>query len=288
MEKRPFGRTGHHSSRVLFGAAALGSVTQADADRTLDLLLEYGINHIDTAASYGDAEKRIGPWMPRYRDKFFLATKSGERTYAGAMKDIENSRKRLKSDVIDLWQMHVMVGEEDWQTAMGKGGALEAFIEAREKGWVRFLGVTGHGIEVADFHLRSLERFPFDSVLFPWNYPMSCNGKYKDSVLKLKEICLERQVVMQTIKSICRRPWPEGTQNRDTWYEPLEDQESINKAVSYILDDPDFFLNSAGDIHILPRVLQAADDFLKGKLESPNDNTMQELTEKEEMTPLFH
>jgi len=287
IEKKSFGKTGHESTRVLFGAAALGDVSQADADRTLDLLLEYGINHIDTAATYGDAEKRIGPWMPRHRDKFFLATKSGERTYSGAMKDIENSRKRLKSDVIDLWQMHGLFKEDEWQTAMGNGGALEAFIEAREKGWVRFLGVTGHGIDVPDFHLRSLERFPFDSVLFPWNYPMSQNSSYSDSVSKLKKICRDQQIAMQSIKSICRRPWPEGTQNRATWYEPLESQDSINKAMGFVLSNPDFFLNSAGDIHILPRVLKAADDFFSGNTEAPEEKTMQELLEKEEMVPLF-
>jgi len=288
IDRAPFGNTGHMSTRILFGAAALGSVSQADADSTLDLLLEYGINHIDTAASYGDAELRIGPWMPRYRDRFFLATKTGERTYEGAMRELENSRKRLRSDVIDLWQMHVLVTEEEWQTALGKDGALRAFKEAREKGWVRFLGVTGHGIQTPDFHRRSLERFPFDSVIFPWNYPMSMNREYTKSVEALRTVCREKKVAMQTIKSICRRPWPEGGQNRDTWYEPLEAQESISTAIAYVLSNPDYFLNSAGDIHILPRVLKGAADFFSGKTAPPDDRTMMELTEKEEMIPLFH
>ncbi|MBF9015764.1 MULTISPECIES: aldo/keto reductase [unclassified Oceanispirochaeta] len=288
IAKSPFGKTAHNSTRTLFGAAALAEVSQADADRTLDLLFRYGINHIDTAASYGEAELRIGPWMPKHRDKFFLATKTEMRTYSGAMKELENSRKRLQSDVIDLWQMHVLVDEEGWQTAMGPDGALKAFIEAKEKGWVRFLGVTGHGVQAPDFHRRSLEVHPFDSVLLPWNFPMSLNENYSRSFNELKKICMEKEIVMQTIKATCRRPWPVGKQNRATWYEPLEEQGDINRAVSYILSDPQLFLNTAGDIDILPRVLQAAADFSEGKITDPSDAEMAAMAEKLTMAPLFH
>lgn len=288
IEQMRFGKTEHKSTRTLFGAAALAQVSQKDADKTLEILFRYGINHIDTAASYGEAELRIGPWMRHHRDSFFLATKTEERTYSGAMKELENSRKRLESDVIDLWQMHVLVDEEGWQTAMGPDGALKAFIEAKERGWVRFLGVTGHGVQAPDFHKRSLERYPFDSVLLPWNYPMSLNRNYSRSFEELKKICREKDIIMQTIKSCCRRPWPEGVKNRATWYEPLEKQEDINRAVAYILSDPQFFLNTAGDIDILPLVLQAAADYTNRSFSAPTSQEMEEMAETLSMAPLFH
>ena len=287
IEKMAFGKTGHHSTRVLFGGASLADVSQREADATLDLLLEYGINHIDTAASYGEAELRIGPWLSKYRDRFFLATKTEKRTYSEAREELENSRIRLKTDTIDLWQMHVLVDEEGWQTAMGKDGALKAFIEAKEKGYIKYLGVTGHGVRAPEFHLRSLERYPFDSVLLPWNYTMSLNKQYASDFNSLIKICDERKVALQTIKSICRRPWPEGEHNRATWYQPLEEQEDIDLAVSFVLSNPQFFLNSVGDIHILPRVLKAAEKFSEGLSPVPKQSDMAALKEKRRMEPLF-
>ncbi|GAB4574875.1 MAG: aldo/keto reductase [Anaerolineae bacterium] len=261
IPRMPFGRTGHTSTRTLFGAAALGRVTQEEADRTLELLLEYDINHIDTANSYGDAELRIGPWMPHYRDRFFLATKTEERTRDGAWRHLELSLKRLQTDHIDLWQMHILVDPQEWETAMGPGGALEAFIEAKEQGIVRFLGVTGHGVTIARMHLQSLNRYDFDSVLLPYNYPMMQNPQYRADFEALLRLCAERNVAVQTIKSICARPWGKRTQNRATWYEPLENQEDIDAAVHWVLANPQVFLNTVGDIHILPRVLDAASRF---------------------------
>ncbi len=287
IERALFGKTGHNSSRTLFGAAALAEVTQAEADETLDLLFEYEINHIDTAADYGEAELRIGPWMPRHRDKFFLATKTGKRTYKEAMAELENSRRRLRTDCIDLWQMHCLVEPEEWETAMGPDGVLKAFLEARDKGWVRYLGVTGHGLDAPRTHLQSLEKFDFDSVLAPWNYPLSLNETYSREFHALREICEKKQIAFQTIKSICRRPWPEGVKRRATWYEPLEDQEDINTAVAFILSTPGFFLNTAGDIHVLPRVLQAAKDFSEGKIAAPSQTRMADLAREKEMVSLF-
>ena len=287
IEKKSFGSTGHNSTRVLFGAAALGSVTQDEADKTLELLIKYGVNHLDTAASYGEAELRMGPWMEFYRRRFFLATKTEERTYDGAMRELEASLKRLQTDVIDLWQMHVLVDEAGWQTAMGQGGALKAFRQAREQGVVRFLGVTGHGVQAPRFHLRSLEEHSFDSVLLPWNYPMSLNEQYAADFLELRQVCVARGVAVQTIKSLCRRPWPEGQQNRATWYQPLEEPADIDLAVSYILSDPDLFLNSVGDIHLLPLVLESARRFSEGDLTSPSEKNMAELLRSREMAPLF-
>jgi aryl-alcohol dehydrogenase-like predicted oxidoreductase len=217
IETRPFGRTGHMSTATIFGAAALWSATQAEADRVLDVLLEYGINHIDTANSYGDAEKRIGPWMDRHRDQFFLATKTENRTYQGAKEHLHLSLERLHTDHIDLWQMHILVDPQDWETAMGPGGALEAFVEARDQGLVRFLGVTGHEVAIAEMHLRSLERFDFDSILLPLNYPLMQNPVYAANFARLLEICRARNVAVQTIKSMSRGPWGERPRTANTW-----------------------------------------------------------------------
>lgn len=287
IQKKSFGRTGHESTRILFGGASLAEVSQKDADRTLELLLEYGINHIDTAASYGQAELRIGPWMNKYRDRFFLATKTEERTYAGARRELEESRQKLHADVIDLWQMHVLVDEDGWRTAMGRDGALKAFLEAKHDGIVKNIGVTGHGLQAPLFHLRSLEVRDFDSVLLPWNYSMSLNPVYAENFRKLAAVCADRGTAVQTIKSVCRCPWPEGLKNRATWYQPLEEQADINTAVAFILSDEQFFLNSIGDIDILPKVLKAAADFCAGKIEAPSASVLEDLRIQTGMQPLF-
>lgn len=261
IEKIPFGRTGHLSTRTLFGAAALSQVTQAEADRTLELLLRYGVNHIDTAASYGDAELRIGPWMDQYRSYFFLATKTGERTYEKARDEIHRSLERLQVERVDLLQLHNLVDPQEWDVAMGPGGALEAAIEARQQGLVRYIGVTGHGTTVAAMHRRALERFDFDSVLLPYSYPMMQNPEYAADFESLLALCRQRDVAVQTIKSITRGPWGDKPRNRATWYEPLEDQAEIDAAVHWVLSRPGLFLNTAGDIHLLPKVLDAAARF---------------------------
>ncbi|GAK55236.1 aldo/keto reductase [Candidatus Vecturithrix granuli] len=278
-----FGRTGHLSTRTLFGAAALSQVTQDEADRTLDLLLHYGVNHIDTAASYGDAELRIGPWMKAHRHTFFLATKTEKRTYQEAKEELQRSLERLRVDSVDLWQMHVLVKPEEWEIAMGPGGALEAFLEAREQGLTRFLGVTGHGLTAPAMHLRSLERFDFDSVLFPYNYVLMQNPQYAADVEKLLKVCQEKQVAVQTIKSLTRGPWGEKEQTRATWYEPLEDQRDIDLAVHWVLSRSQLFLNTVADIHLLPKVLDAAARFQVG----PSDDAMQDMAQRLGMTSLF-
>src|SRR5262245_6052624 len=244
MERIPFGRTGHVSSRVIFGAAALGSMKTERAASLLELLLEHGVNHIDTAAMYGDSELRVGEWMPRHRDDFFLATKTHERIAEGARASIERSRSRLRSDVLDLIQLHNLVDERDWQTALGPGGALEALVEARERGHVRFLGVTGHGTRVAAMHLASLERFPFDSVLVPYNFTMLAQPEYLADVERLIAVCAERGVAVQTIKSVARRRWGEGEGRRHSWYEPIRDVEALRRAVRFVLARPGLFLNT--------------------------------------------
>jgi aryl-alcohol dehydrogenase-like predicted oxidoreductase len=283
IEKQPFGRTGHMSTRTLFGAAALSKVTQAEADSTLELLLEYGVNHIDTAVMYGEAELRIGPWMEDHRQDFFLATKTEERTYQGAWDELQGSLGRLQVDYVDLWQMHVLIDPKEWEVAMGPGGALEAFIEAREKGLARYLGVTGHEVVVAAMHLRSLAHFDFDSVLLPLNYPMMQNPRYAADFESLLSLCQERNVAMQTIKSITHGPWGDKPETAATWYEPLMDQEAIDLAVHWVLGKPGIFLNTVGDIHLLPKVLDAASRFEAG----PSDDEMEKLVDAVGMTPFF-
>jgi aryl-alcohol dehydrogenase-like predicted oxidoreductase len=283
IEKAWFGRTGHESTRIIFGAAALGGVTQAEADRTMELLLEYGINHIDTAASYGESELRIGPWMPRHRKDFFLATKTGERTYQAARDEFHRSLERLQVDSVDLIQLHYLVDPEEWKVAMGRGGALEALIEAREQGLTRFIGVTGHDLVVATMHLRSLERFNFDSVLLPCNFPLMQNPQYAADFERLASVCRERNVAMQTIKGLARRPWGDKPQTRACWYEPFEEQSDVDLAVHYVLGRPGIFLNTVGDIYVLPKVLSAATRF-KAR---PSDEQMRTLVTSREAAPLF-
>lgn len=283
IPKHPFGRTGHMSARTLFGAAALSRVTQEEADRTLELLLQYGVNHIDTAASYGDSELRIGPWMDKHRNDFFLATKTGERTYQKAYDEIRRSLERLQVDQIDLLQLHNLVDPDEWKTALASHGALAAAIKARDEGLVRFIGVTGHGITVAAMHKRSLEQFDFDSVLLPYSYILMQSPQYAADFEALVELCAQRNVAVQTIKSITRAPWGERERSRATWYEPLEEQADIDKAVHWVLGREGMFLNTVGDINVLPKVLDAAARFTT----RPSDAEMQAELEKLAMAPLF-
>jgi aryl-alcohol dehydrogenase-like predicted oxidoreductase len=260
IEKIPFGKTGHLSTRVIFGAAALGGMKQDKADPILDILLEFGINHIDTAAAYGDSELRIGPWMREHRKQFFLATKTGDRTYDGARDSLNRSLERLQVEQVDLIQLHNLVDEKEWQTALGPKGALEAMVEARAKGLVRFIGVTGHGTQVAAMHRRSLERFGFDSVLFPYNFTMLGIAQYKADAEALLKLCNERGVATQTIKSVARRRWQDDSQRKFSWYEPLRDRDAIRRAAHFVLSRPGLFLNTSSDATILRTILEVASE----------------------------
>ena len=279
----PFGSTGHESTRTIFGAAALGSVSQAEADQALETLLVHGVNHIDTAASYGDSELRVAPWLARDRDRFFLATKTGEREYKGAREEIRRSLERLGVDRIDLLQLHNLVDVIEWEFALREGGALEAAVEARDEGLVRFIGVTGHGLTVARMHLRSLERFPFDSVLAPYSYVQMRDEQYAADFEALTAVCSERGVAVQTIKSISLAPWDGRTQTASTWYEPLREQADIDLAVHWVLGRPGVFLNTAGDVSLLPGILDAASRFES----RPPDETMEDLVSRRRLVPLF-
>ena len=281
IDRAPFGATGHESSRVIFGAAALGSVSKADADRTLEVLLKYGINHIDVAASYGDAELRIATWLKEH--DFFIATKTGERTYAAAREQIRRSLDRLGVDHVDLIQLHNLVDVIEWETALRADGALEACIEAREEGLVRFIGVTGHGLSVPEMHRRSLERFPFDSVLCPYNYVQMQDARYAETFEALAKLCQERNVALQTIKSLASRRWDGRAATASTWYEPLREQPDIDLATHWVLGRPEVFLLTTGDVEILPMLLDAAERYEQ----RPSDEQMEELTRRRDLAPLF-
>ena len=283
IETMPFGRTGHDSTRIIFGAAALGAVTQDEADQTMELIRRHGVNHLDTAASYGESELRLGPWMADHRSEYFLATKTGERTKDAAWAEINRSLERLQTDHVDLLQLHNLVDEEEWGTAFASGGVLEAAVRARDEGLTRHVGVTGHGVTVAAQHLRSLGEFEFDSVLLPYNFPMTRNRSYLDDFEALTATCAERGVAVQTIKSITRAPWGDREQTAATWYEPLRDQGAIDTAVAWVLGRDGVFLNTVGDIHVLPMVLDAADR-ADGR---PDEQAMEELEKAFGLEPLF-
>ncbi|MEI8094839.1 MAG: aldo/keto reductase [Spirochaetales bacterium] len=283
IPKSVFGRTGHLSSRTIFGAAALGSVTQDEADRTLEVLLKFGVNHIDTAASYGDSELRLGPWMARHRQDFFLATKTDQRTYQAAKEQIHRSLDRLKVANVDLIQLHYLVDPDEWKTALSPNGALEAVVEAREQGLTRFVGVTGHDWTVAAMHLRSFERFDFDTVLLPYSHILMQKTQYLSEAGEVFALAKARNIAVQTIKSLVRRPWTGSAHFASTWYEPLVEQTDIDLAVHWVLGNPDVFLNTIGDIHVLPKVLSAASRYTV----RPDEASMAALIARQEMVPLF-
>src|SRR6059058_4354935 len=226
-----FGRTGHKSTRVIFGTASLGHVSQKVADQTLEVLLRHGVNHIDTAAAYGDSELRIAPWLKREPGRFFLATKTGKRDEKGAREELHRSLDRLGVDHVDLWQLHSLADPIEWDNALSPGGSLDAAQLAREEGLVRFIGVTGHGAQIAATHRRSLERFDFDSVLLPYNYVTMQSSYYREQFDALVKTCQEKNVAVQTIKSVALRPWMSRDHTRSTWYQPLESQDDIDLAV---------------------------------------------------------
>jgi aryl-alcohol dehydrogenase-like predicted oxidoreductase len=284
IEKRVFGRTGHMSSAVVFGAAALARVDQGVADRVLDLLIEHDVNHIDVAASYGDAELRVGHWMDRHRERFFLATKTGERDYQAARDGIRRSLERLRTDRVDLIQLHALIHPDEWERALSAGGALQACIEAREQGLAKYIGVTGHGWNVAAMHRRSLERFDFDSILLPWNWFASQHRTYAPDFERTMTLAAERNLAVQTIKGVARGPWAAGAaRDRTTWYQPLEAMDDIRPAVHWVLSRPGVFLLSAGDVGLLPSILTAASE----PVVKPSNEIMAALSARTGLASIF-
>ena len=260
IPRMQFGRTGHESTRLLFGAAALGGMSQERADATLEVMRQAGINHIDTAASYGASEDRLRGFLARHRADYFLATKTGERDGAAARAELERSLERMGVDHVDLIQLHNLVEPDEWEVAHGAGGAVEAMVRARDEGLVRFVGVTGHGTRIPGMHLRSLERFPFDSVLFPYNHTMMSRPDYRADVEALLTACADRGVAVQTIKSVARRRWPaDSTDPHFAWYQPLPAGPALERAVAYVLANTQVFLNTSSDARLLPALVAAAE-----------------------------
>jgi len=283
----PFGNTGHESSRVIFGAAALFSGREDRAWPIIDALREFGINHIDVAASYGDAEVCLAPILAKHRSEFFLATKTAERSGDDARASLERSLKRMNVDSVDMIQLHHLADEEGWQTAHGPGGAVEALTRAKEEGLARFIGVTGHGTAVARMHVRSLQRYPFDSVLLPYNYAMMSQPDYAAEFETLAGLCAKQGVAMQTIKSIARRRWGETPERRFSWYEPLRDKDAITRAVGYVLDRSDVFLNTSSDATLLRTVLEAADRHVASENSEATEAALLADITAHEIEPLF-
>ena len=261
MRKRRLGRLGHDSSVLIYGAAALGDVTQEDADRSIREALDAGINHFDVAASYGDAELRLGPWMADIRDDIFLATKTGERTRAGAADQIRASLERLRVRRLDLLQLHAVGTMEELDQVTGPGGALEAAVEAADAGLVGAIGITGHGPRAATVHLEALRRYPFDSVLTPLNFVLYANAAYREAYDRLVEEIKRQDAALMVIKAVARGTWSENeTRPYFTWYRPFDDAEQIRRTVSYVLSHPEITgFATACDVHLLPKVLAAAE-----------------------------
>jgi len=282
----PFGGTGHASSRVIFGAAALGRMSQSRADDTIELVRANGVNHFDTASSYGESELRLAPFLSDHRDEVFLATKTRERSASDARAELERSLERLGVDQVDLIQLHNLVEPDEWETAHGANGAVAAMAQARDEGLVRFIGVTGHGTRIPGMHVRSLNEFEFDSVLFPYNYLMLENPLYRADCHELMELCRGRSVAMQTIKSLAIGRWPEGYDGpRFSWYQALSESSAIERAVRYVLSESDLFLNTTSDARLLPVLLEAAK--AANATSKPSDQDMQHDVDQYDMTPLF-
>lgn len=283
LPRATFGRTGHSSTRLIFGAAALGAMSERRAEETLRLADELGINHIDTAASYGASEDLLRPFLADHRSRFFLATKTGERDGSAARAELERSFERMGVDHVDLVQLHNLVEPDEWEVAFGPGGAVAALARARDEGLVSYVGVTGHGLRIPGMHLRSLERFDFDTVLFPYNRALLRSDAYRADVEALRSLCAERDVAVQTIKSVARRRWANRTGSEFSWYEPLDDEQAIGRAVRYVLGEPDLFLNTSSDARLLPLLAAAA----SGDLSKPSDDEMDADLERFGVTPLF-
>jgi aryl-alcohol dehydrogenase-like predicted oxidoreductase len=284
LPRQPFGRTGHQSTRLIFGAAGLGAMSQPQADDVLARMLAAGINHVDTAASYGDSELLLRPMLADHRAELFLATKTGERTGDAARAELERSLERLGVDHVDLIQLHNLVEPDEWEVAFAPGAAVDALARARDEGLARFVGVTGHGVRIARTHRRSLDRFDFDSVLLPYNFTMLRDPDYRRDVVELLATCAERRVAVQTIKAVARGRWPAGsTDPHSSWYEPLPTGPAFDRAVAFVLANPQLFLNTSSD----PRLLQPTVAVALAPPAAPSEAELAADSAEFDVTPLF-
>lgn len=283
METRRFGRTGHMSTIAVFGAAAFWEISQVDADKVMESVIEAGINHIDVAPSYGQAELRIGPWMPRERGRFFLGCKTMERTQEGAWREMRESLKRLQTEAFDLYQCHAVTTMEELDAITMKGGALEAFVEARRAGLTKFIGITGHGINAPQIYLEALKRFDFDSVMFPLNFIQMANPEFRKYAEELIVTCKARDAGVLIIKSVTKAPWGERQHTATTWYEPFDKSAEIQRAVNFVLSHDVTGLCTAGDTRILPLVIDACQNFSRLNRDEMNET----IKSGKQFEPLF-
>jgi len=283
MLKRRFGRSGHMSTIAIFGGAAFYEISQEQADRVMEQVIEAGINHIDIAPSYGQAEERVGPWMPRERERFFLGCKTMDRTKEGAWNELRQSLKRLQTENFDLYQCHAITTLEELDSVTMKGGALEAFEEARREGLTRYIGITGHGVNAPEIYSEALRRFDFDSVLFPLNFVQMGIPDYRRHAKELISVCRAKDVGTMVIKSVTKGPWGEKKKTATTWYEPFEEMDIIQKAVNFALSYEVTGLCTPGDTRILPMVIQACENFT----ELDHEEMEQMIESGEEYEPLF-
>ncbi len=283
MQTRTFGPSGHPSTLAIFGGAAFWEISQADADKVLEQVLAAGVNHFDIAPSYGQAEIRVGPWMPRIRQEIFLGCKTMERTREGAWKELRASLERLQTETFDLYQFHAVTTMEELDSIFARGGAMEAFLEARQQGLFKYIGITGHGVDSPAIYLEALRRFDFDSVLFPLNFVQMGNPYYRENAEELIRVCRERNVGTMVIKTITKSPWGEREHTATTWYEPFDEPGIIQRAVDFALSYDVTGLCTVGDVRILPLVLQACENF------KPMDEAEREkmIAEGRQFEPLF-
>jgi aryl-alcohol dehydrogenase-like predicted oxidoreductase len=283
METRRLGRTGHMSTVAIFGAVAFAQISQEDADKVMESVIEADINHIDVAPSYGQAELRVGPWMPRERGRFFLGCKTTERTKEGAWKEMQESLKRLQTESFDLYQAHAITTMEELDAVTRKGGALEAFVKARHEGLTKFIGITGHGARAPQIYLEALRRFDFDTVMFPLNFVQMANPEYRNYAEELITTCKAKDVGTMIIKSVTKGPWGEKQHTATTWYEPFARGDEIQKGVNFALSYDVTGLCTAGDTRVLPLVIKACQNFSR----LSNDELDEMIESGKQYEPLF-
>lgn len=261
MEKRKLGRTEHLSSVAIFGGAAFWDITQSVADTVMEQVIAAGVNHIDVAPQYGVAEERLGPWLKRERERFFLGCKTMERRAEDAWSEVQTSLKRLQVERFDLYQIHAITSQEDLDTVFTKGGVIETMIKAKEEGLTRYLGITGHGMQTPRLFLQAIERFDFDTVMFPLNYGLMGQNAYREDALALIEVCKQKNIGRMIIKSVAKGPWNEKPKTHTTWYEPFKTPEYLQEAVNFVLSQDVTGLCMAGDVTMIPMILQACENF---------------------------
>jgi aryl-alcohol dehydrogenase-like predicted oxidoreductase len=260
LQTRRFGRSEHMSTVAIFGAAAFWEISQEQADRVMELVIASGINHIDVAPSYGQAEERLGPWMRRERGRFFVGCKTMERSHEGAWNELQASLKRLNCDSFDLYQLHAVTTFDELEAITASGGALDALVEAKKAGLIGHIGITGHGVDAPAIYLEALQRFDFDSVTFPLNFIQAGNAKYYQDATELIRQCQAREVGMMVIKSIAQGPWGEKEKTHTTWYEPFSEMELIQKGINFVLSHNVTGVCTPGDIRVLPLVIKACEN----------------------------